>query len=236
MTATTPDGSGIGRVEGERRLLAHLATWLGAWPEGGPDGVVVVESEQRATAGWDGEVRSMAGVVTPSGAVVSVPPGKGRAVRALGDDLDAVGTGIAELLARPGARFGRGVLRWSHAPTPGADAGVWLDREDGRVPAWLHPFNGDVLVALVDDEVAAGVGRKQHDRSGHELAVVTEEAHRGRGLAAALVSQAARRVLDDGAVPTYLHARDNLASAATAVRSGFPDEGWEILGLFGGTS
>lgn len=236
MTAPTQDGAGIGRVEVARRLDAHLATWLGAWPAGGPDGLVVVESAERTAPGWDGEVRSMAGVATRDGAVVSVPPGKGEDVRALGDDLDAMGAGLAEVLDRPGARFGRGVFRWSHAPTPGADLGVWLDRGDGRVPAWLHPFNGDVLVALVDDEVAAGVGRKQHDRFGHELAVVTEEAHRGRGLAAALVAQAARRVLDDGAVPTYLHAPDNLASAATAVRSGFADEGWEILGLFGGGS
>ena len=82
--------------------------------------------------------------------------------------------------------------------------------------------------------MAAGVGRKQHDAHGHELAVVTEEAHQGRGLAAALVTQAARRVLADGAVPTYLHAPTNHASAATAVRCGFPDEGWSVLGLFGG--
>ena len=102
------------------------------------------------------------------------------------------------------------------------------------MPPWLHPFNGDVLVALADDgTVAAGVGRKQHDRHGHELAVVTEEAHRGQGLARRLVTQAARRVLDDGAVPVYLHDPANHASARTADASGFPDVGWRILGLFG---
>ena len=227
------DDGGVDRPEGERRLVAHLRTWLGSWPDQGPDGLVVVGSPARVQPGWDGAVRPVAGVATPTGAIVSVPPESVDAVRGLGDDLAAVGPGIAAAVGRPGWTFASGIFRWTHAPTPGDDPGVWLDRGDERVPAWLHPFNGDVLVALVDGEVAAGVGRKQHDRHGHELAVVTEEAHRGKGLAVALVTQAARRVLADGAVPTYLHAPGNAASAATAVRAGFPDEGWTVLGLFG---
>lgn len=229
-----PGPGGISRAEGERRLSAHLASWLGAWPDGGPEGLVVVGSERRVEPGWDGEVRPVSGVATRAGAVLSVPPAALDATHALGNDLDVVGPALAGVLDLPGWRFARGTFRWSHAPTPGDDVGRWLDRADGRVPAWLRPFNGDVLVALVDGEVAAGVGRKQHDRHGHELAVVTEEPHRGKGLAALLVAQAARRVLDDGAVPTYLHAPGNAASAATARRCGFPDEGSQILGLFGG--
>jgi GNAT superfamily N-acetyltransferase len=227
--------AGIGREEGDRRLAAHLGEWLGAWPEGGPVGVVVVGAEVRERPVWDGSLRVVTGVATPQGAVVSVPPGRAEAVRALGDDLGAVADGIAAAVGHPGWTFARGVFRWSHAPTDGEDVGVWLDREDERVPPWLRPFNGDVLVALVEGEVAAGVGRKQHDPFGHELAVVTEEGHRGKGLAAALVAQAARRVIADGAVPTYLHAPHNHASAATAVRCGFPDDGWQVLGLFDGT-
>ena len=225
---------GVPRGERERRLSAHLTSWLGVWPRGGPTGLVVVGSEGRVEPGWDGEVRPVAGVATRTGAVLSVPPAALDETRALGGDLDVVGPGLACVLDLPGWRFGRGAFRWSHAPTPGDDVGVWLDRSVERVPAWLRPFNGDVLVALVDGEVAAGVGRKQHDRHGHELAVVTEEPHRGKGLAALLVAQAARQVLHDGAVPTYLHAPGNAASAATAERAGFPDEGWQVLGLFGG--
>jgi predicted GNAT family acetyltransferase len=111
---------------------------------------------------------------------------------------------------------------------------VWLPTDDPRLPEWLRPFNGDVLVGLVDGQVAAGVGRKIHDQYGHELAVVTEEGFRGQGWAQRLVTQAARRVLDDGAVPTYFHAPGNIASARTAVASGFADIGWHVLGLFGG--
>jgi GNAT superfamily N-acetyltransferase len=109
---------------------------------------------------------------------------------------------------------------------------VWLPPDDGRVPPWLAVFNGEVLVHLDEDgRYGAGVGRKRHDQWGQELSVATEEHLRGRGLARRLVAQAARRVADEGAVATYLHAVSNSASAKVAEASGFPDTGWWILGL-----
>lgn len=239
MGPTTPPPAGwpvadVGREEGERRLAEHLRSWLGAWPAGGPEGRMVVGSGARVEPGWDGTVRPVTGVATPRGAVVSVPPDALDAVRALGTDRHDLAAGIGPALGLPGWRFASGAFRWSHAPTEGEEIGTWIERDDDVVPPWLRPFNGDVLVAVIDGVVAAGVGRKQHDRHGHELAVVTEDDHRGKGLAARLVAQAARRVLDDGAVPTYLHAPGNAASAATAERAGFHDEGWQVLGLFPG--
>lgn len=231
-------------AEVDPRLQAHLRSWLGAWPPTRP--VHVVGSERRVEPGWDGAVRALNGVATPGGAVVSVPPAAEAKVAAAVEELEsagvddvlaALGERLADLLDLPGARYGAGVFRWSTEPTESDDPGTWLPRDDPRVPAWLHPFNGDVLVALADDgSVAAGIGRKQHDAHGHELAVVTEEAHRGQGFARRLVTQAARRVLADGAVPVYLHAESNVASARTADASGFPDVGWRILGLFGGAA
>jgi GNAT superfamily N-acetyltransferase len=218
----------------EERLAAHLRSWLGAWPPS--PGLTVVGSERRSTPGWDGVVRPLVGAATPDGAVLSVAPEHVDAVRALGDDLTVVGAGVAEAIGQPGWAFSSGVFRWSGAPTPGDDPGVWLPTDDPRLPEWLRPFNGDVLVGFADGpngpEVAAGVGRKIHDAYGHELAVVTEEGHQGKGWARQLVTQAARRVLADGAVPTYFHAPSNVASARTAVASGFPDLGWKILGMF----
>lgn len=61
--------------------------------------------------------------------------------------------------------------------------------------------------------------------------MVTAEAVRGRGLARRLVAQAARRVLDEGAVATYLHARGNVGSARVAEAAGFADRGWSVLGV-----
>jgi predicted GNAT family acetyltransferase len=75
------------------------------------------------------------------------------------------------------------------------------------------------------------VGIKHHDRHGHELAVGTEPAARGRGLARRLVAQAARRILDEGAVPTYQHDPANIASARVAEAAGFPDRGWRSIAL-----
>jgi GNAT superfamily N-acetyltransferase len=174
--------------------------------------------------------------------VLSVPPGTEAAVRRLGlsrdrllsapeadEELDAE---LVRGLGQERGRLGRGCFRWTVRPAELEDAGEWLPVSDPRVPSWLHPFNGDVLVAWDDaGNYGAGVGRKQHDRWGHELAVVTEEALRGRGIARRLVAQAARRVLADGAVPTYLHAFDNVASARVADAAGFPDRGWQFLAL-----
>lgn len=90
-----------------------------------------------------------------------------------------------------------------------------------RAPGW----DGAVAPLL-------GVGIKRHDRIGRELAVVTTAQQRGRGLARRLVAQAARRVLDEGGLPTYLHGPDNTASARVADAVGFPDRGWSVYDLF----
>jgi GNAT superfamily N-acetyltransferase len=147
------------------------------------------------------------------------------------DDLDAVLAALPAALGQPSGQVHRGVFRWSTAPTPLPDAGIWVAWDDPRVPEWLHPFGGEVLIALENGHYVAGVGIKRHDQHGRELAVVTSPEARGRGLARRLVAQAARRVLDEGSVPTYLHAPDNHASAHVAEAAGFPDRGWSVLGL-----
>lgn len=221
----------------DARLVEHLRGWLGGWPPVGR--VTVIGSRARDRPGWDGLLAPLVGVGSGSGTVLSVPPWAVERVRALdlvlpagGQDDDAVAA-LAEVLGRPGAVLGRGVFRWSTRPAALPDAGVWVARDAPRVPAWLWPFNGDVLVALAGDAWQAGVGLKRHDDAGRELAVVTHPEARGRGLARALVAQAARRVVAEGAVPTYLHEPDNVGSARVADAAGFPDRGWSVYGLFG---
>jgi GNAT superfamily N-acetyltransferase len=215
------------------RLEAHLRTWLGVWPPVRP--LVIASAPGRTEPGWDGAVHAVVGVASPDGAVLSVPPARVEAVAALADDLAglrAAGAALGAALEWPEARLFDGVFRWSTAPAPLDDAGEWVAVDDPRVPDWLKPFGGEVLMALdpTTGGYLAGVGRKVHDEFGHELAVVTEDAAQGKGLARRLVAQAARRVLDDGAVPTYLHADSNVRSAKVADASGFPDRGWRILG------
>ena len=48
----------------------------------------------------------------------------------------------------------------------------------------------------------------------------------------ALVARLAGRILDDGAVPTYIHDPQNGASCRVAEAAGFPDRGWRAMALW----
>ena len=218
------------------RLTLHLRSWVGAWPPPSK-GVHVVGDPSRLQPTWDGAVRPLQGVSDGAGTVIGVPPDAAEAVRrVIGDDLDRSGLGdeLGEILGVGPAAFGAGVFRTADRVDPDiADLGEWFEHQTDDLPEWLAPFNGPRLVTFDDDgRVIAGVGIKVHDRYGQELSVVTEEAARGLGLARRLVATAARRVLAEGSVPTYLHAPDNAASARVADAVGFPDRGWKVYGLW----
>lgn len=220
-------------------LTRHLRGWLGSWPPAGT--LDVVGAEVRARPGWDGHVRPLVGVGTPARTLLSVPPDRLEAVAAVIGPLDdpSVRRQVVEAVGAGGKVLGRGVFRWATHVADASelpDAGEWVDPADPRVPDWLRPFNHPrVLIAWTDDGTyGAGVGIKRHDAVGHELAVVTTPALQGRGIARRLVAQAARSVLADGGLPTYLHDPVNAASAHVADAAGFPDRGWSVYGLFGG--
>ncbi|MGN9841938.1 GNAT family N-acetyltransferase [Nonomuraea sp. H19] len=207
-------------------LNDHLRHWLGAWPP--REKLHVVGSELRTLPGWDGHVLPALGVGGPEGAVLSVPPPHVARVAAARSPQE-----VPALVGYGERSWFQAVYRWTTSPAPLEDAGEWLPATAPRVPEWLHPFGGEVLVAVDPGtgEHLAGVGIKRHDAYGHELSVVTAPAARGRGLARRLVAQAARRVLDEGAVPTYMHAVTNAASAAVATAAGFPELGWTAFGV-----
>lgn len=214
------------------RLGAHLANWLGTWPASGE--LSVAGSSYRETPGWDGKVRVVAGVSTPTSTVLSLPPAlvePAEEIAAAGG-ITALAEHLGELVGLPRYRLRDAVFRSCRSLVETEDIGEWVSPEDERVPAWLQVFDGDVLVVFDDEgRYIAGVGRKAHDGLAQEIAVGTEEAHRGKGLAKALVAKAARQIYEEGAVATYLHRRDNLASARVAESVGFPDLGWAMLGL-----
>lgn len=218
-------------MTGEERLVEHLKNWLGAWPP--ETSLQVVGSRSRTLPGWDGRIRRVIGVANTEGAVISVPPGVAEEIDPHPSDLQVLATSLENVLRVKGGGFGQGVFRWSTAPADLPEAGIWLPVTDDRLPAWLRPFGGEALVALDDhDRYMAGVGLKRHDRFAREIAVGTDPAFRGLGLARRLVAQAARRILADGAVPTYLHDPANLASAHVADASGFSDRGWRIIAFW----
>ena len=209
--------------------------WVGEWPPPSA-GVHVVGDPARLEPTWDGAVRPLQGVGNGAGTVIAVPPAAVAAVtQAIGDGLGHPGLGdeLGKILGVGPAAFGAGVFRTTdHVDPTIDDIGVWFERQTDDLPQWLAPFNGPRLVAFERRRPVGGVGIKVHDRYGHELSVVTDEAARGRGVARRLVATAARRVLAEGAVPTYLHAPDNTASARVAEAVGFGDRGWTVHGLW----
>ena len=218
------------------RLALHLRAWVGEWPPPSA-GVHVVGDPARLEPTWDGAIRPLQGVGNGVGTMIAVPPSAVSAVReAIGDDLNRPGLGndLGAILGVGPAAFGAGVFRTTDRVAPDvADLGEWFERQTDDLPEWLAPFNGPRLVVFGDGHrVIAGVGIKVHDRYGQELSVVTDEEARGRGLARRRVATAARRVLAEGAVPTYLHAHDNTASARVAEAVGFVDHGWTVHGLW----
>jgi RimJ/RimL family protein N-acetyltransferase len=217
-------------------LVAHLTGWAGGWPPAVP--ATVTGSSRNAAPGWDGRIHAVTGVVDPlGGAAIGVPPDYEAAARAAslhaGRDLVGLLRALPAVLDRPKQVIYTGTFRWTTTPTAFEDAGEWVDVDDPVVPDWLHPFGGHVLIARDDDgRYLAGVGIKRHDAHGQELSVGTEPVARGQGLARRLVSKAARTLLDEGIVPTYLHDPANVASAHVAEAAGFLDLGWRVLGMF----
>lgn len=218
------------------RLNQHLTTWVGQWPPPSP-GVHVVGDAARVKPTWDGSIRPLLGVGSGTSTVISVPPAAVDAVRAeLANGLDQpdLGNRLGAILGVGNAAFGAGVFRTTDSVNSDIEnLGEWFDEYHSDLPDWLAPFNGPLLVARDDDgRPIAGVGIKIHDPLGYELSVVTDPAAEGCGLGRRLVATAARWILDQGKVPTYLHAPTNLASARVADAVGFVDRGWTIHGLW----
>jgi hypothetical protein len=216
------------------RLVAHLRSLLGAWPPV-PGTVEVVGSERRLREHGGRWWLPAFAVSAPEGAVLSLPPAAAERLRDTHVDLDSpeLWREVAELAGEPGARSGRGVFRWTERPAAGPEAGEWVDPADPRIPGWLRPFDGEVLAAFDEGGTyLGGAGRKRHDRHGHEISVGVEPPARGRGLARALTIRMARRILADGAVPTYIHDPQNGPSCRVADAAGFPDRGWRAMAVW----
>lgn len=213
------------------RVVRHLEHRLGTWPAERP--IHVVGSIFREQPEWDGVVRPVLGVATPGGLVLSVPPAcvEEAAVLAEGG-FDLLAAGIGALFDRSGVGLGVNDFRYLAHLVDLEPLGECVDRDDPRLPSWLRPFNGGILIACDEqDRYMAGVGLKLHDEFASEIAVGTEPEFRGRGLARRLVATAARHLAASGTTATYEHVRTNDRSGAVAIAAGFSDGGWTTIHL-----
>lgn len=234
LMSSPPDESVV-----HERLNTHFLKWLGAVPEPGRSQLIV--TPLRDEPGWDGKVRPIQGVTGPAGTVLAVSPGQAHLFDGVEvDDVFADAAsygGIGLLEARLGApvSFGLPIFRWSERVTDLPEPGEWFDDDDPRIPDWLRPFTGGILMVLDEDDVyQAGVGLKRHNDICREISVGTDPEHRGQGLATQLVAQAARRVIAEGGAPIYQHSGANDASSSVADGAGFPDRGWHMLEIHPG--
>lgn len=201
----------------DRRLFLHLASWLGQWPAG--PGLHVVRSHRRARPAWDGRLRPAVAVTAAGCTILSVPPDRVDAVRAVlrGRGLDKALLSLPRAVGSPEFAVHTGRFRWSTAPAPLPDVGEWTLPAGPDLPPWLWLFDREVLVVRdADGRYLAGAGIKRHDAYGHELAVGVVPAAWGRGLARRLVAQAARRVLTTGRYPP------TCTTSTTTPRPGWP--------------
>jgi len=196
-------------------------------------GLHLVSSERRARPGWGGYISPIYAVATPRGGVVSV---RGDllelARRELGEPDRDRPLGEREF-ARLRALSQRAVP-YAHCLTgdilslerddfrpasPGAEP---LGRTDRRGADLRKRFDGEVFVVFgTHQEIAAWSAIKLKSSDVWEIAVVTEPAYRGHGLAKRVVSAATEYILDHGRVPLYIHDHANRASARVSRALGY---------------
>src|SRR5665213_1773024 len=155
----------------EDRIARHLAHRLGVWPPRSE--IDVVGSALRDVPDWDGVVRPVLGIGTASGTVVSVPAAFVEEIRELAaSGFAPLSDGIGAVLGRPGVALGVNDFRYLREIVELDALGEWVVPEDPRIPSWLRPFNGGVLIACDEDNrYMAGVGLKLRDEFASEIAV-----------------------------------------------------------------
>ena len=188
-------------------------------------GLHVIPSERRSRPAWGGYTVPILALATVGGGVVSVRSDLVERVRGelaplhMGQPL-----GVAEFdrLRRiasavvPYAYSLSGYVLFADADhfRPRAGRAELLARSDPRGADLRRRFDGEVFVVRGSrGEIASWAAIKLKSDDIWEIAVVTEAAYRGQGLAKEVVSAATAYILEHGRLALYVHDRTNLASA-----------------------
>jgi RimJ/RimL family protein N-acetyltransferase len=204
-------------------------------------GVHVVPSERRTRPGWGGYTIPLLALSTPRGGVVSVRPEVlDRARSALGpirvgEPLGAVEFERLRQLAKsivPYAYSLSGHVLFADAERfhPRSGRAERLDCGDTRGADLRRRFDGEIFVVRgARGEIASWAAIKLKSDDVWEIAVVTEAAYRGRGLAKEVVSAATDHILAQDRLALYVHDRVNLASAKVCRSLGYAEYAEEFF-------
>jgi RimJ/RimL family protein N-acetyltransferase len=204
-------------------------------------GVHIVPSERRTRPGWGGYTVPILALATPTGGVVSTRSDLLERVRSgLGPMSAERPIGPAEFtrlhhvarIAIPYAYSLSGNVLYTDTEhfQPRPSRAVRLDRNDARGADLRRRFDGEIFVIWsIRGDVASWSAIKLKSDDVWEIAVVTDAAYRGQGLAKEVVSAATAYILEQGRMALYVHDRTNLASAKVCRSLGYVEYAEEFF-------
>ena len=196
-------------------------------------GVHLVASERRARPNWGGYITPVFALTSRGGGVISVRRDLLSMVRRelpettlgrpLGENEFSRLRAISQR-AVPYAYCLNGlVLYVDEARFKPAHLGAeHLRRSDPRGADLRKRFDGEIFVVRgLREQIVAWSAIKLKADDVWEIAVVTDQAYRGQGLAKRVVSAATAYIVENKRVPLYIHDRSNHASASVCRSLGF---------------
>jgi len=196
-------------------------------------GVHVIPSERRSRPGWGGYTIPILGLSTASGGVVSVRPDLVERTRGqlsllnTGRPIGAAEFARLQQVSRatiPYAYSLSGYVLYTDVEQfqPRTSRARRIERTDVRGADLRRRFDGEIFAIYgIRGEIASWSAIKLKSDDIWEIAVVTEAAYRGQGLAKEVVSAATAHILDNGRAALYVHDRNNHASARVCRSLGY---------------
>lgn len=204
-------------------------------------GTHLVASDRRRSPGWGGYTVPLCALTTASATVISARSDMvDRINRELGLGQPRGPLDIAELdvLRRisqrvvPHAHSLNGYVMFADqdAFRPMVSRATRIESSDPAGADLRRRFDGPIFaIRNTRGDVVSWAALKLKSDDIWEIAVVTEAAYRGQGLAREVVSAATAYIIEQGRLALYVHDRANLASAKVCRSLGYVEYGQEFF-------
>ncbi|HYU21213.1 MAG TPA: GNAT family N-acetyltransferase [Chloroflexota bacterium] len=204
-------------------------------------GVHIVPSERRNRPGWGGYTVPLLALSTPGGGVISARPDLVERARAEASPL-VPGRPLGSIEFERLRQISRAAIPYAYTLSgyvlfadsehfrPIASRAQRLEQGDPSGSDLRRRFDGEIFVIRGSRrDIASWAAIKLKSDDVWEIAVVTEAAYRGQGLAKEVVSAATAFVLDQGRLSLYVHDRSNVASAKVCRALGYAEYAEEFF-------